>query len=556
MGGIKPTSSRTYRGFILLSILFWCGTLHVYGMNNGGSGLELPMNIGAWLYACGVLLIIGASGGGRNWALTRPALLFSGGAALLVLLCLLTPAVWRGVAMMRAAGIAGGLLFYLMLFRLPLEGRGRRTVLTILWLAVNIECLAFLAQYLRLATSLWEFPWWRYARPYGIFQQVNVMADFAACGALLSMLLFFRREPWLRRGIIATLLLQGFVIGECQSQTGYLGVAVGWGLLLLVFPGRRRQLTGLLLLLSGGVLIGVLVRHLFMLPFVDHGESVYTRWVVLVNAWRMFLLNPWRGWGVGSFGWHYLRLFGGEFVTTMSHPHNEILLWMVEGGVAGLAAAAMMLSGGLLLWLKGNAWRRATLVTALPVVIHLLTEYPLYLSTPHWLLLLTVLRCADKSAGRRLAVNAIAKLASGATVLLALAAVPMLVNTLAVQHRLTRLERNMQQQRLTLPVPPAAWLLYDRYRFDASMGGLQRYQASGDARWLQQFSDWSGDAMRVHPDPNVAFVRVRIAFAAGDRTAAQRLLRTFAWYYPHDERLSWLRQRLAHLNPTQHQEKP
>ena len=550
MGGIQPASSRAYRGFILLSMLFWCGTLHIYGMNNGGSGLELPVNIGAWLYACGVLLIIGGCAR-RNWALTRSAQLFSGGAALLILLCLLTPAVWRGVAMMRAAGIAGGLLFYLLLFRLPLEGRGRRTVLTILWLAVNIECLAFLAQYLRLATSLWEFPWWRYARPYGIFQQVNVMADFAACGVLLSMLLFLCGGMWLCRGIMAALLLQGFVIGECQSQTGYLGVAGGWGLLLLAFPRQRRQLTGLLLLLIGGVLIGGLVRHLFMLPFIDHDESVYTRWVVLANAWQMFLLNPWRGWGVGSFGWHYLRLFGGDFVTNMSHPHNEILLWMVEGGVAGLAATVMMLSGGLLLWLKGNAWRRATLVTALPVVIHLLTEYPLYLSTPHWLLLLTVLRCADKSAGGRLSVNMTTKLASGATVLLALAAVPVLVNTLAEQSRLTRLERSMQQQRLTLPVPPAAWLLYDRYRFDASMGSLQRYQASGDARWLRQFSDWSGDAMRVHPDPNVAFVQIRIALSGGDRTTAQRLLRTFAWYYPLDKRLPWLRQRIAHMKPVQ-----
>lgn len=542
-----PASSRAYRLFILLSILFWCGTLHVYGVNNGGSGLELPVNIGAWLYACGVLFIIGI-GAGRNWALTRPAQLFCAGAVLLILLCLLTPAVWRSTAMIRAAGIAGGLLFYLLLFRLPLEGRGRRTILTILWFAVNIECLAFLAQYLRLATSLWEFPWWRYARPYGIFQQVNVMADFAACGALLSMLLFFCCGTWPRRGIMAALLLQGFVIGECQSQTGYLGVAVGWGLLILLFPGRRRQLTGLLLLLIGGVLAGVLVRHLFMLPFVDHNESVYTRWVVLANAWHMFLLNPWRGWGVGSFGWHYLRLFGGEFVTNMSHPHNEILLWMVEGGIAGLAAAVMMLSGGWLLWLKGNVWRRATLVTALPVVIHLLTEYPLYLSTPHWLLLLTVLRCADKGAGYRLPVNRITKLVSGVTVLLALAAVPMLVSTLMVQHRLTWLERNMQQRRLALPVPPVAWLLYDRYRFDASMGYLQRYQASGDARWLRQFRDESGDAMRVDPDPNIAFVRVRVALAERDSAAAQRLLRIFAWYYPHDERLPWLRQRLARLN--------
>lgn len=544
-----------YRLFILLSVLFWCGVLHVYGTNNGGSGLALPVNINAWLYACGVALIIGI-GARRNWAMTRSALLFSGAVALLTLLCLLTPAVWRGVAMMRAAGLVGGLLFYLLLLRLPLEGRGRTTALLILWLAVIIECLAFVAQYLQLGASLWEFPWWRHVRPYGIFQQVNVMADFAACGVLLSMVLFLRAGAWLRRGVIAALLLQGFVISECQSQTGYLGVLIGWILLLLIFPKRRRALAGLMLLLICGVLAGILVRQLFMLPFVEHRDSSYVRWVVLSHAWQMFLLNPWHGWGVGSFGWHYLRLFGGEFVSTMSHPHNEIVLWAVEGGVIGLAAMVMMLSGGLRLWLKGNAWRRATLVTALPVVIHLLTEYPLYLSTPHWLLLLTVLRCADRSAGRALAVTGMTKLASAVTVLLALAAIPLLANALVVQRQLTRVERDMRQQSLTLPVPAAAWLLYDRYQFDASMGNLQRYQSSGDARWLQRFYDWSGDAMRVHPDPNVAFVRIQIALARRDTVAARRLLQTFAWYYPQDKRLPWLRQRIARLSPIQPPETP
>lgn len=39
--------------------------------------------------------------------------------------------------------------------------------------------------------NYWEFAWRRGTRPYGIFQQVNLMASFTACGVLLSALLFY-----------------------------------------------------------------------------------------------------------------------------------------------------------------------------------------------------------------------------------------------------------------------------------------------------------------------------------------------------------------------------
>lgn len=34
-----------------ISLFFWCGAMHFYWPNNGGSGLSLPLNITSWIYA-------------------------------------------------------------------------------------------------------------------------------------------------------------------------------------------------------------------------------------------------------------------------------------------------------------------------------------------------------------------------------------------------------------------------------------------------------------------------------------------------------------------------
>ena len=46
-----------------ISLFFWCGAMHLYWPNNGGSGLSLPLNIMSWMLAhqCWFLANAGAS---------------------------------------------------------------------------------------------------------------------------------------------------------------------------------------------------------------------------------------------------------------------------------------------------------------------------------------------------------------------------------------------------------------------------------------------------------------------------------------------------------------
>lgn len=76
--------------------------MHLYWPNNGGSGLSLPLNITAWIYAvvlaASALMLVPR----QRWRITIPAAGFTMGALILTLLCLLTPEVWRSEALLVA----------------------------------------------------------------------------------------------------------------------------------------------------------------------------------------------------------------------------------------------------------------------------------------------------------------------------------------------------------------------------------------------------------------------------------------------------------------------
>ncbi|WP_208744667.1 O-antigen ligase family protein [Citrobacter portucalensis] len=523
-----------------ISLFFWCGAMHLYWPNNGGSGLSLPLNITSWIYAvvlaASVLMLVPR----QRWRITVPAAGFTVGAFILTLLCLLTPDVWQAEALLVAGALLGGVSVYLVTLQIPLTANTLTALLALLWGACVIECLAFVYQYWHLpGVEYWEFAWWRGTRPYGIFQQVNLIASFTACGVLLSAPLFLRLHRGYRIAIGIGLVMMGFVLHESQSQTGYLSLVVGEVLLLAVFPAQRRTLL-LLLPLALGVAIGATARHFLSVVTVDHLTTSQVRWTVLKTSLALFAERPWMGWGVGSFAAVFLERAGPLGLGSISHPHNELVLWLVEGGLVGLAGALCFIAGGLWLWLHGNCWRRACLVAALPVVIHVLTEYPVRQSTPHWLLLILLLRCADSArTGIRLALTSTSLIrAAGFISLLTVA--PLLLLTLHTQQQLTLAERQSTQWQLAEPLPVGGWLLTSRYRFDVQMGYLQRYQRTRDARWLEAVRRWAPDYVRVHPDPNVSFTHILLALQQRDLVEAHRLATRFCLIYPNDRRIPWL----------------
>jgi O-antigen polymerase len=334
---------------------FYCLiAMHIYWPNRGGSGFYLPWNLVGGIFIA--LLIIGAM------LFSRPPLATSGffnllasGSLILLLPLLWAQQPWLSEALPRLMGLVLGVLAYFALLQIPLDRRWRRRLLMLLLAATVIEALLGLVQYSLLQPGNWMGYNTLKNRPYGIFQQWNLMASFMATGLALALYLLSARRPlsrslqWLAA---AMLLLAPLLLIVIASRVGLLAALLLSPLQLWMLYRLNRRRAGIaLLLLMAGVSAGLLLVMLngatraLMLP-----EPIFYRLTYWQEALDMIAERPWLGWGYGHFQYDFLHHFytthsSGMESVAISHPHNEILLWGVEGGLLSLSGIALIVWG-------------------------------------------------------------------------------------------------------------------------------------------------------------------------------------------------------------------
>jgi len=117
-------------------------------------------------------------------------------------------------------------------------------------------------------------------------------------------------------------------------------------------------------------------------------------------AWDVFQRSPWVGHGIGSFQSEFQKqriIYAQDTGRALdaprfSHPHNELLFWLVEGGVVAVGGILVAFIG--LLWqiIKLGFQRGGALLAILfPLGLHTQLELHFYISTLHWLLLMFLL---------------------------------------------------------------------------------------------------------------------------------------------------------------------
>lgn len=528
---------------LVAALFLGCIVMTVYLPNMGGSGLSLPLNTLSWMSLCCFSLLIVQSP--KVWRRHRCSASLSwlyAGSLVLIIRTLLTPLPWFNDALIVAIGLTAGLLFYRLLLQLPWRRRQLFTILFTLWIASVLQCLIANIQLFHFRAAAW----WEFSsaqlRPYGIFQQVNVLASFIACGIVATLLLLLYRSKtirWMRLPLHISLMLQGFVLYACQSQIGYLStVLVILACLILFWQQRFIVFAAIVSLLVGGIL-SFAVHVWLQFPTVAHSDSTHTRLLIWQHSWRLFSMHPLFGWGVGSFESIFLHQFGGQItnvgIRTVSHPHNEILLWLVEGGVFAAVGMLMLLTAIILLWLNGGRLQRAMLLTASPIALHMMTEFPLYQSAPHWILLVVLLRCADRpyyTSAMSMSMNWSRR---GMIFFIALA-VGVLTQTLYLQNELTTAERNGTQDELPSRAVWQTVLQQDRYEYDRQMGELLRFNHVQDINALRNFEHWAAGYTLRHPDNNLYAVRIQIATYLNDPTQVENLTDEARWLFPADSR--------------------
>ncbi|WP_107850961.1 PglL family O-oligosaccharyltransferase [Oceanimonas marisflavi] len=542
---------------------FWCfaawalGGMHFFMHNPGGSGLYLPFNMTGWIL---VSLMIGLG----LWQLTlNRAVVYSRfhlgcwlAFALLMVPLLYPGAEFADRALPRLAGLAGGLLFWFALLQCRFDEHGRWRLLYLLLAAVSLEALLGLVQYYLLEPGNPIGYNTKTNRPYGIFQQPNVMASFMATGLMLAWYLWLEdkrpvpviRRVWLGAVLVATPLL----LVVLQSRVGQLGGLVGVLLLLPLSWQHSRRHTFVLL---GLVTLGMTLALVSMawVEGVQRGAEVYNDAGMRKYYWQQSLAligqHPWTGTGYGDFERQFMEFYASQRETqaglppmepNLDHPHNELLFWGVEGGllpvlaIAGIALAFVRL-------LCRVPWRQALALAALvwPIALHSQTEYPFYHSLAHWVTLLVLLYWIDQRLqSPREAAYGHRLLARFTALLIPALVVPFMATGLQTAKVITQYERSGGKDPALLleASNPMAWLT--RLEFNSMSLQLAIATAQQDSDALQTYLDWGREFVRHTPRISI-YHNMVLALQQLDRPEeAQRLLQQARTYYPGAEQLS------------------
>jgi O-antigen polymerase len=335
----------------------------------------------------------------------------------------------------------------------------------------------------------------------------------------------------------------------CGSGVAVISTGVVWTLLLTVCArDRRSRLWGALpvLVLAGGIVWLVMTRVLhsgtgMTLPFLLRQEMLLTK-----ASLALLMQHSLTGTGYGFFEGRLpegLALAGlsGQLHAVVSRPGNELLYWLTEGGVVAGAGLLVLMAAAVCLLFR--LWRQARreggdgsdapgwLLCILPVVLLSLVDTPWYQSPVHFLLtvLFTGLAVARLSEAEtsvepsrpiRVGLRVVFVLAGLAVVWFAVTAtwVNMGVET-------ARLSRGQDMQVLDTARQANPWVMRDEVHFALTVGQLQQFSRTHDAKILAATEPFFRDYLRRHPDPNVYSMYIRVLDFQGKQADAEQVYR-------------------------------
>lgn len=415
----RTAGTRDQRVFFITFTLLALVAPFYYQPNMGGEGLFLPYNASIWIaglliLAPGILTLMNSNRvviPRHTWLLMLfPAGLILGG----FLTGIDRPSEW----LIRLGVIAGGMLFWFSLFQHRLDRRQTDAATYLLMAGIMLQGMIGLIQMLPDNPLQHWIPWVSAkTAPAGIYQQPNLHASMMATGLALAVYQgttpAFSRLHWpFKALVLLTVLLCACNVMLSGSRVGLLG---GLAALIFIFAGRYRQLArhklitlGIVIAIAAGATMGTTInsgaiKAISKMDRLTAGEGVSSdaRPHIYSIAWRSFLEAPLKGHGIGSFQKafqderpaYYADVPGYTLDDKrFSHPHNELLFWMVEGGLLALlsiAAAAIAV-----LWqLIQMGWQRGIAMAGLliPISLHTQVELPFYISNVHWFVFLFLL---------------------------------------------------------------------------------------------------------------------------------------------------------------------
>lgn len=532
-------------GFIVIPLLWLCGGLLITLPYHGGTGLNFPPNLLAWMAVAALAIWCALMPLLTKWNGDPSQKLFITGMLLWSLPLLWTPYHdWFMNALPRVAGLWGLFGLYCLLLRVRTGSRVKMAWMMILVLAAIMQALLAMMQFIHNINGV---------RPAGGFLQVNVLGSFLATGLVVSLwLALFCRERRSRLLAVPALVLLSATLVLIQSRASDLGAVLA--IVVIFMSGGRKVRSGwqALLLMTAGLCLGLFWLYGGHLLFPDwvpapvdkHGSNV-ARLYMLKLTWRLILAHPLVGNGYGSFE----ALFGqlasvtspGLESATVTHPHNEVLYTWLEGGLVALAGLILMAGAVLVrLWQVGGM-RFSGLALLSPLVIHSLLEYPLYLSVTHGLVLVMLLVVIGPDRPSVLLSSnwhtwVLGRLSGAITRITSICISVLVIGYMATglisQQRLMHIERdNLAPIVSEAPATPDMLIntsaLSPRLDFDRHVALLLRFNQTHNPALLESFWRWGNRFLHTHNDPKVYESLLMIARAQNRPETRDLCLRAY-----------------------------
>jgi O-antigen polymerase len=402
---------------IVLSVIFLL-LMHVFMPNIGGL-VAHPREYFIWL-GIGTIIFLGILNAIKKKSLTESPFkiyifLF---AVLLLSSSILNPIKSMNMFVISSLRLITGIILWLALLQYDLSSRERLSILLIVFISAVIESTIGIMQFFGLYRYIPITPAPDIGMVGGAFQQKNLFASWIATGLVISLYFIATNRFKTYNKKIKTILFIGVGLLSLNliiagSRAGFLGTALA---MMIILPLRRKHyavfrknliiwfmvffigIAGGFYLLSIKDKLGIKKLTAKQIEwFSDVQQTSYTERILMYKtSFNMFKEKPLFGQGFANFGslymYHQAKMkkanpqykdMGGSYA---SHPHNELFLILSESGIAGILGV-LILAYGFVKIISRYGKERIGLYIALllPIIIHMLVEYPLQLSTAHYL---------------------------------------------------------------------------------------------------------------------------------------------------------------------------
>ncbi len=415
----------------LLAVLLIVAPLYFHP-NIGGTGFRIPNNIIVW----GVASIIGFYSlyhlaKSQYFYIPRYFLLI----ALFPVLAFFSGMI-SGVEIaehwtFRILYVWGGLLFFFGLFQYQLKQGQLDRLLFMIVIAGFLHALVGLSQIIWAKNIPSWLPYNPSGIPTGLFQQINNQASFQVTTLMVAFWLttrpFIRKAPrWRFVFIVLAICCATFVVSYSGSRVGLLGFVLALPLFMIsrwhvVKQDKKRWYVIIILFVTSLASANLiesnrgLASALEKATAINAGYSGSARLGIYTIAFNVIKEEPVFGHGIGSFVrvWQlakpdfYAQHSNAQLPNQrVSHPHNETVFWLVEGGaVAGVGLLAVLFSVILTLIKLPHSRRYAYVALLIPIALHTQVELPFYISASHWFVFLLLLFVVLQPSTQRYRIN-------------------------------------------------------------------------------------------------------------------------------------------------------